>query len=214
MMRINQRIIIGIILVVFIVGIMYLYLSGNKSSRQLGKIVIRPTPTAIAVSQESSQRILSPVSVPPLWNSEQDTRYAVAYPPAWHTQPEPAIGRDVYMTFRPDTLASDEAFPLFIVQVYPPNKVTVQQRISELSYLDLQQKAVTFQGNQAIELSGIIPIPFETGNPLHKPVLKTYIIFQKATRVHMLDFTYFQDEYAEKNSELFKQMLGTLALPQ
>ncbi len=153
-------------------------------------------------------------NVPPSnkWKTENNPSYKIDYPPTWNRQVLQVISGGTLTSLTVPYSTAVEAFPRIDIQVTPTGtNITNQQRVVNLSPLNLASSKAKFKEQEAIKLTGILPFDFVVGD-VQKKVNKTFLFFSANGKDYVVDYAYYQDDTADQSIQLLNQILNTFIL--
>lgn len=151
-------------------------------------------------------------SPPNSWETEKNPSYKIDYPPTWKRQVIQVNSGGTLTSLTVPYSSPAEAFPRIDIQVTPSGtNITNQQRVINLSPLNLASSEATFKEQTAVKLTGTLPFDFVVGT-VQKKVNKTFLFFSANGKDYVIDYAYYQDDTAEESIKQLNQILNTLKL--
>ncbi len=194
-----------ILSVLFLVFVLFSFLGGSNKKQ-------KEQQTQLAVPTEvPSSRLPTSVPQEPINQTYNSEKYKINYPSFWSTRTFPVVGGGTLTHFSP-TSSTGEAFPRIDIQATPiaSTSTTIAQLLNNLSILKLPQDTITFQGQTAVRLSGVLPFDFKAGNtPVVKKVNKTFLFFDRNNSRYVIDYAYYVDQNQEASINLINRTLAT-----
>jgi hypothetical protein len=144
------------------------------------------------------------------WKGYKTKEFQIEYPSIWIPEPYTITTGGIGVSLR---LGKDVYFPEFHLEVVQrTDGPSLEQRMSQLSWMNLRRRTVTLFGSSAVSLDGVLPFRGEVGNPDQKQIYKRYIFSERPEKIVIITYSYFQDTSARNLDQQIQAILSSIQI--